>query len=70
MKMRTDTDIKRNMNIHINMKMEINVKMKRNMMLQMGMRCCRFAGQAGDRSKPRWWEGSPLDDASEDLRVG
>jgi hypothetical protein len=71
--MRTDTDIKMDVkssmitNMHINIKLDINAKIEMNMILQMGMRGCRFAGQAGQRSKPRGGKGPPLNEGPEDL---
>jgi hypothetical protein len=78
-KIGTDTDIKMDVkstmnmnmamitNVHINIKLDINAKMEMNMMLQMGMRRCRFAGRAGQRSKPRGGKGPPLNEGPEDL---
>jgi hypothetical protein len=51
---------KMNLNVKMNMNMEKNAKMKMQLhpMLQMGMRCYRFAGCPGDQTKAAGQEGT------------
>jgi hypothetical protein len=43
--------IEANAKLNMKVKMNVNVKVKLNTILQMGMRCCRFAGYLGDQIK-------------------
>jgi hypothetical protein len=63
----TKTNMKKGIEVNtkLNMTMNMNVKMKMNTMLQIGMRCCRFAGDPGGQVKATGQRGPRLDSAPE-----
>jgi hypothetical protein len=51
MKKIIEANAKLNIKVKMNMNVKMKLKLKLNTILQMGMRCCRFAGYLGDQVK-------------------